>query len=277
MLRLLLLWLVSTAALGGALIDATNVARSTPFDATVTNHAGTNVQDVLDEHQTQKVWQSSTTATTLNGTLTLTASSNSLQFLTGTATGYSVVLPDATALFVGRKFEISNQSSQGVTVKTSGGATLLSLGQTSIGYLALQTNGTAAGVWTSWQVFNNTASGIVNYNVISTTTFTTSSATDVQVTGFTVTPTAGTYAVFLNSNASTTGAGSDNTCTIYNGASAVADSVRTMVGPSGTHAFIMTSQTISQFNGTNAATVYCKTTGTFTLLGRSLLLIRLGS
>lgn len=63
------------------------------------------------------------TQATATSTTTLFATDAYFQFFTGTAT-QDVVLPDATTLTVGRWFYIDNNSTQIVTIKTNGWATL---------------------------------------------------------------------------------------------------------------------------------------------------------
>ena len=87
------------------------------------------------------------TATTASGTLTLTNSSNTVQILTGSATGYSVVLPSATTETVGQVYEIYNASTQNVTIKDNANTTIHTLIPGSSYKLTLQINGTAAGTW----------------------------------------------------------------------------------------------------------------------------------
>jgi hypothetical protein len=85
------------------------------------------------------------TATVLNGTLSLSVASGMLQILTGTATGFAVSLPDATTLQNGWVYEIWNASSQTVTVNAVSALFTLTAGQT--GRLTLQSNATQAGTW----------------------------------------------------------------------------------------------------------------------------------
>lgn len=217
------------------------------------------------------------TAITLNGTLSLTAASTSAQVFTGTATGFVVNLPSATTLTAGMRYEFYNQSTQLIIIKDNSGATIITLGQTSIAYAYLQTNGAAAGGWIFWQTFVGVSSGIVNYNVTTTTSFNTTSPTDVAITGFSIVPTAGTYAVWVNAAASCTNAGTDSSVSVYNGATIIADTPKTTTSTSGLHNFQLTTQTVFQFDGVNSCSVKVKTTGNMTVTGRSLLLIRLGS
>lgn len=218
---------------------------------------------------------SMTVASTASGILQLTATSPSVVYITGSATGFTVKLPDATTCSVSQSYEIYNQASVPINVNDGSGASLFTLGQTSIGTVRLQINTTAAGTWISYQVFaSSTASGLVNYNVTANTSFATSSTTDVQITGFSVTPIAGTYAAFFSASGTNT---ADTTSTIYLGTTAIADSVRTLTGPSGSHKITMTSMTVAQWDGVKTASVYVNTSSsTLTITGRSLILLRLG-
>ena len=219
-----------------------------------------------------------TTATTLNGTKTLTVGSARLQVLTGTATGYSVVLPSALTMIKGEKFEIVNQSSQNVTIKTNGGATLFTLSQTSIGFITLQDASTAAGVWIFWQVFvSSLASGILNYTIVSSTAFVTSSTTDVAITSYTTTPQAGTYSVWHNCSAITSGNNRTVTQTIYKAGVAISDSIRATTIPNSGENYIHTTMTVAAFNGAETCDVRVKiSASTLTVNQRTLILIRLG-
>lgn len=79
-----------------------------------------------------------TITTTLNGSSSLTASSAKYQKVTGSATGFSVVLPDATTLTIGAVFEIHNHASVSVALKDNGGTVLTTLAaNTSVKVVAL--------------------------------------------------------------------------------------------------------------------------------------------
>lgn len=263
-------------------IHITPVARSVPFDIT-TNPQGflsgeENVQAGLESLRNHTIYISNSTATTASGTLTLTNTDKSLQYLTGTATGFSVNLPDATTLVKGAHYQIINTSSQPVNTNNNSNVLLQIVGQNSIGYYWLQDNSSAAGVWVYWQVITNTATGIVSYNAISSTAFNTTSTTDVLITGASLTPQAGTYAVWFNSTNSNTTNNSVNTITLYKAGSAITDSPRTFQTGSSNMTFLIATQTIINVNGSELVEAYAKTTtGTFTINGRSLLLIRLGA
>lgn len=264
-------------ARNGPYVSSTQVASSTPFDNASQSYNSTDVQAALVELRQHPVWDETNYTTSLNGTTTLTSSDTGFIAVSGSATGHSIKMPDATTLFKGQQYEIANQSSQPITIKDSTGTTLFTLSQTSIGYLTLQANGTAAGTWVFWQVYLNTASGIVSYNIVSSTNFSSSANVDTLITGMTVIPAAGTYAVWYNAENTGTGSGQQLDCTIYNNGSAVTDSKRLNLSTSGSHIFQNSTMTISQFNGTGACEIRVNPNGnSFTVGVRSMLLIRLG-
>jgi len=219
-------------------------------------------------------------ATTAAGTLTLTATSGSVVFLTGTAAGYSVVLPNATTLAQGRQYEIYNTSSAPVDIKTNGGATLFTLAQFSTGYLYLLSNGTAVGIWSAWQIFANpsVATGILNYRSTSSVSFTTASATDVIITGFTLTPQAGTYAVWYNASSAIATNNTKLRSSIYKGGTLIADSTRLTQASGGTWSGMASTMTTSQFNGSQTCDIRVRSSsGNISVLDRTLIMIRLGN
>jgi len=256
----------------------TQQAIETPFDKTIaTSFQSTEVQSALNETREQTVYNSRTQATTLNGTLTLTTTDKTFQILTGTATGYSVVLPDATSLPLTIVFTLLNKSTQSVQIKDGSNANLFVLSQGSIGWAYLRLNGSAAGTWEYFQTVLSVATGIVNYNVISTTAFATGSATDVLITGMALIPQAGTYAIWYSSTNINNQNNSLNNATIYYNGTAIADSKRTFQSGSSNMTFQLLTQTIFQVDGLKTIDLRISTNqGTFTANGRSLLLIRLG-
>lgn len=121
------------------------------------------------------------------------------------------------------------------------------------------------------------AGGIVNYNIISSISFASSANADTVITGMTITPATGTYAVFFNSENVGSGAGQSLFTTIYKSGSAITDSLRKSASPAGLHEFTCTTQTIAQFNGSQACDVRINPNAiSVTVNQRSLLLIRLG-
>lgn len=125
---------------------------------------------------------------------------------------------------------------------------------------------------------NVVPSPVVNYNVVSSTPFTASSSTDVVITGFTVTPQSGTYAIWYNSDATCTQNNSTVNHSIYKAGVVVTDSTRRTQSVSSNFIFQQSTMSIVQVDGTQALDVRVKTNqGSLTVNGRSLLLIRLGA
>ncbi len=83
---------------------------------------------------------------TAAGTTTLTIASEYQTIFTGTTT-QNCDLPDATTLTVGHRFKIINNSTQAVTVRSNGGATVWVMGGGTVIDLTCTDNSTAAGVW----------------------------------------------------------------------------------------------------------------------------------
>lgn len=99
------------------------------------------------------------TTTTLNGTLTLTSASKMCQFLSGSATGFSIVLPNATTLSTGWKYEFYNTSTKSITLKDSTGTAIFSLATQSWTFARLQVNTPASGTWFVYQIWGGGAGG----------------------------------------------------------------------------------------------------------------------
>jgi hypothetical protein len=223
--------------------------------------------------------------TSTNGTTTLTSTNNFLNFFTGTATGHKIILPDATTLENGWKYELNNSSNQTINVYLNDGTTLLyQLAQNSMGTCTLQSNSTTNGVWVGWQVLqSSTASGIISYNIISSTPFITTSLTDVLITGFTLTPQAGTYGIWYSASVLYNTTPKAHWWSIYKDGSKITDSERQQDTAHSNQVMMDSTQTITQVNGSQAidVRVRCSTSnpteGQLTVNGRSLLLIRLGT
>jgi hypothetical protein len=218
------------------------------------------------------------TATTLNGTLTLTSTSNYEVILTGTATGYSVVLPNATTLTNGWKYEIYNTSSQPVNIKDSSGTILAVISQTSLGSATLQYNTTPAGVWLLAQQYYGAADSVVNYNITDSVLFSTTSLTDVGITNFNVTPAQGKYAVWYNGAAFSNKNNILYNCSIYRAGVQIAETERSFLGISSSYQAIQSTMGIVNFDGTQLCDVRVSAgSGTLQITNRGLILIRLGN
>lgn len=93
-------------------------------------------------------------------TATLTNSSPYYQFFTGNATGLTIQLPVASTMALGQGFEFNNNGSQLVTITSSGGNTVASMGQnSSFRILCILTSGTGTSSWDSEVVGASTATG----------------------------------------------------------------------------------------------------------------------
>lgn len=249
----------------------------TVFNNTGKSFTTTDVENALNQLRKQVVWDSSSTTTTLNGNTVLTSTSNSMQFITGTQTGHSFTLPIATTLFNGWKFQFANQSSQSVVVKDSAGASLTVIPTLASVDFVLQSNATAAGTWVYTANFTGVASGILNYNITSTVTFTTTSLTDVVVTGFAVTPQSGTYAVWIMGEIQDSNSTAQMSFTVYKAGVTVADSIRDIQSYGASKPGMLATLTVISVNGSQSVDLRVKTTaGTLSVFQRSMLLIRLG-
>jgi len=220
------------------------------------------------------------TLTSLNGTLSLDTTSPESHVLTGTSSGFKVVLPDARALTSGRIFTIYNMSSQNVGVYTNNNALLFTLVATAASPFFLRDNSTQAGTWIGWQVFDNSSSGIVNYKVTSLTPFSTSQRGpgDDVITGFTVTPVSGTYAAWYNARVYYTTTPKAHYWSIYKGGSKITDSERRQDTAHSNQFMVDHTMTTSQLDGSQAIDIRCRcdNTGILTVYDRTLSLFRLG-
>lgn len=217
-----------------------------------------------------------TTATT-NGTLNLADSSSSVHFITGTASNFSVVFPNATTLDLGVNYEIYNRSSSPIMLKYFDGSMIGVLSPESVSSLILQDNSTSVGIYSPFQVEVNQASGVANYNANSNTPFVTSSSVYVPITDFIVTPAAGKYAVWFNCSATSTNNNSQNTVAIYKAGQVIVDSERNQQSVSSNFSFQLNTLAIVDFNGTETLEVYVKVSvGTLTISARTGVALRLG-
>ena len=221
------------------------------------------------------------TASTLDGTLTLTNTSNFLQVITGTATGYKIKLPDATTLTAGWKFEIWNLTTQALTLQYSDATTAMPIPISSFLVATVETVGTAKGTWLFFRAFTGTASGILNYTASTAETFTLSSGTgDVVIGGTTpmsITPIAGTYACWYEGSISITGNNTTVRTALYRAGSIWTDSLRTIKSSVSTFLTTHVSMAVISVNGAQAIEAYvARDSNTLTITGRSLIIIRLG-
>lgn len=267
---------------GNFLADGTRAMTGDLNLATHNISGGGNVSAVnvsASSKSTTKVWTTtpSFTVTTTNGTLALNSASSTVQFITGSAAGFSVVMPNATTLDKGTNFEIYNRSSVAVLVKYFDGTLLGILDSESVSSLILQDNTTTNGVFSPFTVEIAQASGILNYNAQAQDAFVTSSTTDTQITSFTVVPAAGEY--FISYNASNVSSTNNGECTVslYKNGVQILGTERTARSTASNFILILSTQGVATFSGTDELRVYVRiTTGTLTVNNRNVILLRLG-
>jgi hypothetical protein len=251
-------------------------ARGTPFDIVGNSLRKENLQEVAEELRKQTVYDPEHTVTSASGDLNLSTTSSTLHFLTGSALGFDINLPNATTLFEGQSYILVNESTSSVSIKDSAGTQIFELLAESIAIVFLQDNATSAGLWVGY-VVSGFATGILSYNVTSSTLFTTTSATDVVITGFTVTPVAGRYAVWFNARMQSSSASATNNWRIYKDGVGVADSDRGARFGAASTDFPCSTQTVISVNGSQAVDVRVRRTGgTLSVFDRTVTLIRLG-
>lgn len=252
------------------------VARQVPFNILNTSLRKENLQEIVEELRKQTVYDPQHTVTTASGDLNLDTNSSTMQFLTGSAVGFEINLPNATNLFEGQSYILANESTASVSIKDNTGTQVFELLADSIAIVFLQNNATPAGVWVGY-VVSGFATGILSYNVTSSILFTTTSTTDVVITGFTVTPVAGRYAVWFNARMQSSNGSAINRWTVYRQGVAVTDSLRgSRFGASATDTTAST-QTVVSVNGSESVDVRVRRDGgTLSVFDRTITLIRLG-
>jgi hypothetical protein len=255
-------------------IFTTQVARSTPFDVLNNSIKADNVQEAFEELRKQTVYEPQYTTLINNTIYSLTSDSSTLQFFTGTGTNTTVRLPNATTLANGHSFILANESSSAVAIQDGSNNALAELLSDSIAYYFLQDNGNAAGTWVGF-VVSGFATGILSYTLSSEITFSTTSTTDVIITGFSLLPVAGRYSCWFNANISSGNNSSVNYYSIYRGGVKINDSER--IATSISSGASASTLAIVNVNGSQAVDVRVRrSANTLTVESRTLLLIRLG-
>jgi len=251
-------------------------ARGTPFDILGTSLRKENLQETVEELRKQTVYDPEHTITSLNGDLNLNSASSTLHFLTGTATGFDINLANATTLFEGQSYILVNESTASISIKDSSGTQIFELLAESIAIVFLQDNATSAGFWVGY-VVSGFATGILSYNITSSTLFTTTSSADDPITGFNITPVAGRYAVWFNARMQSSSASATNNWRIYKGGVGATDSDRGARFGAASTDFPCSTQTVFSVNGSQAVDVRVRRTGgTLSVFDRTITLIRLG-
>jgi hypothetical protein len=106
-----------------------------------------------------------TTLVTVNGTLALSASSDSIRVFTGSVAGQIVSLPNATTLALGRSFYFLNDSTTSITVRTFTGSTVYTMPPSSRLRVLLTDKSSSTGVWTTDATGISSASSAVDVDL----------------------------------------------------------------------------------------------------------------
>lgn len=240
--------------------------------------AGINTtKDALINLREQRITKFVATDTGVVSSLIVTNTSNTLNQAVGTGSGFFFRLPDATTLILGQEYEFANSSSNPVTVQTADGTTLLTLNVGDIVRHIMVDNSTTEGEWVT-QVSSGTATGIESYSVGSSTTFSTTSSSDVLITGLSVTPVSGRYGLWFSADIEISQNNRLAQCVTYVGGVAVERTRRQVQGVSSN--FQASMQTVAEIevNGTQTVDMRVNiSSGGLDVNPRRLLLIRLGS
>jgi hypothetical protein len=264
----------------------TQVASSTPFDSSVNEFENDDVQRALEEAVRQKLarWRAvipfaQVHAISNNGVLNLTSICCSLHWFEGTGNNYRINLPDASTAELNLKYEFWNMTDFVISVYNADNIFLFDLGQFSYALIQLQYDTTIAGTWRYWQILaSSVASGIINYKVTSQILFSSSVTTDTLITGMSVTPQAGTYGVWFNANSTIVQNNQRLRISVYKDNMQLADSERTCQGTASNFDTIPTTMTVVQVNGSEVISARARVTGgSFSITGRTLILVRLGT
>jgi len=131
------------------------IARAIPFWNTLGKAQPINKKNVQQAIEETLIPTPAVTPTTLNGTTTLTAASSLCQQFTGTASGHSVVLPNATTLSEGWIYEVWNFTTKVLLIKDAGANVLTNLRANSHTVVLLRVNATSNGTWALTYTLDN--------------------------------------------------------------------------------------------------------------------------
>ena len=220
-----------------------------------------------------------TTPNTLNGTLTLTVSSSTVQEITGTNTGYSIKLPNATTLTNGWKFEFYNSGLTSIILRYNDSTSFFYIPPGAVALVLLESNTTTNGFWLRYGASLGTASGLLNYTLSSSTPFTYATGTaDLLITGMSLTPTQGTYFCTYQGGIVIVGNNTSVTTSIHTTVQEAA-SVRVIASSVSTFNTTHMTSAIIQFNGSEILEIKIgksSNSNNVTVNSRNLVLLRLG-
>lgn len=251
------------------------VARSVPFDVLNLAFTKNNVQEVFEEIRKNTVFTPVYYTTVASTTQNL--DDTTLVFVTGSATNYKLRFPNAINLFNGQNYIIVNSSTAAIDVVDFSNNLKFNLLAGAIGVIYLRSNATTNGIWDGF-VVSGFATGILSYNVTSNTIFTTSATTDTLITGFSITPVAGQYAVWVEADTRIITSNRLVDMVVYKDSTSIENTRRTIQGVSANFRALHTTLGIVSVNGSNSISVHVRinSASSFEIRQRSLLLIRLG-
>jgi len=236
----------------------------------------------IENNLTHTTWSpalANVTSTT-DGTLVLTNTSSFVLRINGTATGYKIRLPNATTLTNGWKFEIYNDSTQNVSINYNDTTLFSNILPTSFLSVTLESNVTSNGSWMRWGAYTGgTAAGILYYDVSSSTPYSLTTGTaDTRITGMTVTPAQGEYAIWYQGSIEIVGNNTNVRTTLYKNGVLIPESLRTIQSSRGCGFFTThITSAITTFNGSEVLDVrVSRDKNELTVKSRTLLMIRLG-
>lgn len=258
--------------------DALKVSKSGDTMSGTLNMNNNDISNIAKVSEKTIIMTPTYTTATTNGTLTLDSTSSSVHFITGTATGFVVRMPNATTLANGTTFEIYNRTTAPITIRYFDNTTTLGvLDVESVSSLILQSNATTNGIFSPFTVEIAQAAGILSYNSQVQTTFTTASLTDVDIPGTTITPVSGEYYIAFSGAGSIVQNNSLLTISLYKAGVQITGTERQLQAASANYTGSFQTQTVVSFNGAEALTVRVRSsTGNVTVNPRSTLMLRLG-
>jgi len=237
----------------------------------------TSVSDALSNIRRQRVTKQELRDSDSESSHSLTFDDVTFHSVIGSGSGYFVAMPDATTCLTGQEFEVYNGSSNPIEIRDDGSNQLLILNSGDLVRLALEDKSTANGSWL--QTTNTTtAEGIQSYSVGSPTTFTTSSTTDILITGISVTPVSGRYGLWFSADVAISANNKTAQTVIFQDGVALERTRRDAEGVGSN--FNTTLSTVAEVtvDGTEVIDVRVNVSGgSLDVNGRRLLLIRLGS
>lgn len=257
-----------------------NGSRSMTGSLNLGNNSISNVNNLTVSAKSEtKTWVTTPayTVATTNGTLNLNNTDATVHFITGSASNFSVIMPNATTLAKGTNFEIYNRTASAIVIKYLSGVVLGVLDAESVSSLILQDNTTSDGVYSPFTVEIAQASGILNYNLQAQAAFVTTSTTDTNITNFSITPASGEYFISFNSSNTSSLNNAECTCSLYKGAVQILGTERTARSTASNFILQLSTQGVASFNGIETLNVAVRlTTGTLTVNNRSVVMLRLG-